>query len=196
MEPRHGAIVTAAELPKRADSWFAGHLHGRDTRLSKKRVIGLMRHAGDASVSCERLSTTRIVWLRNGRYVAALRWIDAGVNVAFDADSRATYRKLAADAALLEEEIERVLYETERRLNMDSWLGIRGDMLRGLWLMPAHLELTRFWTEEFDGDSSRWGRHELTWRCRGLWSQRAAIVGAIWFAISSSCCCSLPSGQR
>jgi len=33
-------------------------------------------------------------------------------------------------------------------------------------------------------------------RCLGLLSQRAAIFGAIWFAISSSCCCSSWSGQR
>ena len=57
-------------------------------------------------------------WLRDGD-AAALRRIDAGLNVAFDEDSRATYRKLAADPALMEEGIERVSYETERRLNMD-----------------------------------------------------------------------------
>jgi hypothetical protein len=33
-------------------------------------------------------------------------------------------------------------------------------------------------------------------RCLGVLSQRAAIFGAIWFAISSSCCCSSSSGHR
>jgi hypothetical protein len=58
-------------------------------------------------------------WLRSGQYAAAFEWVDAGLDVAYDPESRDEYRKLMADPEFRRELIEHRSYETGRRANMD-----------------------------------------------------------------------------
>jgi hypothetical protein len=67
---------------------------------------------------CEDLDYTDR-WLRNGRYSAGFEWIDAGLDVAFDEESREDYRRLASDPQYRRKLIERHQHLTDRAVNFD-----------------------------------------------------------------------------
>jgi hypothetical protein len=58
-------------------------------------------------------------WLRSGTYGPAFEWIDAGLDVAYDPEMRADYRKLMDDEKFRRDLIERSSHEWERMANMD-----------------------------------------------------------------------------
>jgi hypothetical protein len=58
-------------------------------------------------------------WLRQGIHGHAFDWIDSGLDIAFDAESRESYGNLAADARRRQGEIERRSHLAERAENMD-----------------------------------------------------------------------------
>src|SRR6266568_2175830 len=101
---RHTGTRTAtAGFPKQGASlWF--HLEGigaipaglSDIRSSPHFELFPVRAERFETICAELDSTDK--WLRNSIYQAGFEWIDAGLDVAFDADSRREYRAFA-DAA-------------------------------------------------------------------------------------------------
>lgn len=58
-------------------------------------------------------------WLRQGIHAHAFDWIDSGLDISFDAETRENYRDLAADAERRQAEIDHRSHLVERAANMD-----------------------------------------------------------------------------
>lgn len=72
----------------------------------------------DFATICADLDRTAC-WLRDGRYAAGFEWIDAGLDVAFDEESRRDYRRLASDPKHRRELIARHQHHADRAANFD-----------------------------------------------------------------------------
>lgn len=58
-------------------------------------------------------------WLGDGAYAGGFGWVDAGLDIAFDPESRSEYRALVADPQRRSEKIERHALMAERVMNFD-----------------------------------------------------------------------------
>jgi hypothetical protein len=106
-----------------ATLWF--HLDGIGTVPARLRDIRSSPHfelfpvqPEDFTTICADLDQTAS-WLRAGQYAAGFEWIDAGLDVAFDEESRRDYRQLTGDSKYRRELIERHQYHAERAANFD-----------------------------------------------------------------------------
>jgi hypothetical protein len=106
-----------------ATLWF--HLDGIGAVPARLRDIRSSPHfelfpvqPEDFTMICADLDQTAS-WLRDGQYAAGFEWIDAGLDVAFDEESRRDYRQLTVDPQYRRELIERHQYHGERAANFD-----------------------------------------------------------------------------